>query len=199
VPNFSTEIPKEEKAYGFDLRRTPADKAIEAICIQEDLIGCFTHFYHGRTSPCEGSECPACADSQPARWHGYLGAFDPRNHEQFIFEFTLKPAEALRQYRDTYGTLRGCIFNAHRPKRTKNARIILRCKPIDLTKITIPEPIDMVRALCTIWQLPWTAMKPAEAADQNPTIEAEPSRLDAMYGRSPNRNGHGTTSRSVTL
>lgn len=195
MPTFSHDIPKEEKSYGFDLRRTPADKPLEAICIQEDVIGCFTHFYRCRTMPCEGAECPACADNQPSRWHGYVACFDPKNHDQFLFEFTLKPAAAFKQFRDTYNTLRGCHFHAYRPKRTKNARIVIRCKPADLTRITIPEPIDMVRALCVIWQLPANAFSEREAMDQHETIAADSNALDAMYGRSPNGNGHQPVNR----
>lgn len=197
MPNWSSEIPKEEKAYGFDLRRTPPDKALNAICIQEDLIGVFTHFFHGRTTPCEGTACDACAANQPARWHGYVAAFDPRTHEQFIFEFTLKPASAFKVYRDTYGTLRGCLFDAYRPKRTKNSRVVIRCKPVDLTKIQIPQPIDLVRALSTVWQLPWDAMTGAGAMDSHATLQAEPSRLDQMYGRSANGNGQQTQAKET--
>lgn len=197
MPVFSSDIPRQEKAYGFDLKRTPEDRPLERICTSDDLIGVYTHFYHGRTLPCESEGCPACADNSPTRWHGYLACFDPKTHDHHLFEFTLKAAASFKQYRETYGTLRGCVFRAFRPKRRKNSRIIIQCKPCDLTKITLPEPPDLIRAMCTIWQLPYTAYSAPEARDGHPTLEAEPAALDNMYGRSPNRNGHKTPNRMV--
>jgi hypothetical protein len=190
MPNFSSEIPANPKAFGFDLRRTPEAKPVNAVITSEDLIGCYTHYWKQHTLPCEAPECPACADNIPSRWHGYVACFDPRNHDQFLFEFTLKAAENFKKYRDTYGTLRGCAFLAFRPKRTKNARVTIQCKPTDLTKLFLPDPPDLIKALGVIWQIKPTAFAPTTAIDSHPTLEADPAALDTTYGRSPNRNGN---------
>jgi hypothetical protein len=197
MPVFSSEVPSAEKTYGFDLKRTPEDRPLERIILSEDLIGSYTHWFHGRTMPCEGDGCPACKENCPSRWHGYVACFDPKTHDSHLFEFTLKAAASFKQYRETYGTLRGCFFRAFRPKRRKNSRVVIQCKPVDLTKISLPEAPDLVRAMCTIWQLPYTAFSAPEARDGHPTLAAEPAALDAMHGRSPNRNGQKTTSRMV--
>jgi hypothetical protein len=182
MPNWSNQVPARDKSHGFDLVRTPADGTFQAIVTSEDLIGCFTHYWGGRTVPCEGDPCPACEKLQSSRWHGYLSCFNPRTREHVLFEFTQKAAFALAEYRDAHGTLRGCHFQAFRPKRRKNSRVVIECKPADLTKITLPKPPDLVRAMSTIWQLPATAFAPDKAVDSHSTLSTKTEPLDEMRG-----------------
>jgi hypothetical protein len=182
MPNWSNQIPERSKHNGFDLVRTPADKPFAAIVTCEDLIGCYTHYWGGRTVPCEGETCRACAELQSSRWHGYLSCFNPRTHDHCIFEFTQKAAYAFQEYREAHGTLRGCYFQATRPKRRKNSRVVIQCKPADLTQITLPHPPDMIRAMATIWQLPASAFEPDGAIDSNPVVKSKAAPLARMRG-----------------
>lgn len=180
MPNWSDQIPDPGTKYGFDLRRTPSDAPLTAIVITPDLIGCFTHYWGGHTLPCEDATCPACAENMPSRWHAYLGCWDPRTHQTFLFECTAKAAIAFEQYRDSFGTLRGCLFNATRPKRRKNARVEIITKPADLSKLTLPPPIDIVRAMSVVWQLPATACRTPSAQHSTPTVRPDPAILHRM-------------------
>jgi hypothetical protein len=93
----------------------------------------------------------------PKRCHVYLAAMDPATREHFIFECTAPAAEPFRDWIRNFNTLRGCLFQANRPKRRRNAKVEIQTKPTDLTKINLPQPPDIALAMTTIWRLPGTA------------------------------------------
>ena len=189
MPAWTDRVPDTATKFGFDLHRTPPDRPLTAIIISPDLIGCHTHFWGGRTVPCEDENCPACAENMPSRWHAYVACYDPRTQETFIFETTAKGAQALENYRDSFGTLRGCLFSAARPKRRKNSKVEIATKTADLTRITLPPPIDIVRAMSVIWQLPATAIKTPTAEHSTPTIHPDPAPLNRMRSQLEPSNG----------
>ena len=159
MPAWSHNLPTSNKHMGFDLRRTPPDRPLTAIVTSEDLIGCYTHYWGGRTVPCEQPDCPACNTSVPFRFHAYVAAFDPKSHEHFIFECTANAAKSFENYRAAHSTLRGCYFQACRTKRGKNAKVDIATKPADLTNFTLPQEPDLIKALSVIWRLPAASLQ----------------------------------------
>lgn len=169
VPTFSNKLPALSKHQGFDLRRTPQSKTLHAICTCEELLVCDTHYWHGRTLPCErvtndegktvdDSNCSACLSKQPWRTHAYVSAFDPRTHDHFIFECTAFAAKTLQDYYTSVGTLRGCILIANRPKCGPNSKVQIVTATANLQRQPIPSAPDIARALSVIWRLPRTAI-----------------------------------------
>jgi hypothetical protein len=154
MPTFCNRIPTLNKVQGYDLKRTPATQAIIAIITCDELVACQTHYWGGRTVPCEGTECKACLNLVPARWHIYVTCMEEKSRAQYIFECTAQAGEAFSEHFNAHGTLRGCKFQAYRPKQTKNGKVQIETKPYDLTKINLPPAPNLKRALCTIWQLP---------------------------------------------
>lgn len=138
----------------MDLRRTPTTGVLQAIVTCDDLVGCRTHFYHGRTIPCAGDDCPAHLDGIPWRWHGWISAYKPEEPAHFLFELTAMPANRIVDYRTANGTLRGCIFRARRTNNKHNGRINIQTKPADLGKIWLPEAPDLIAVLSIIWNIP---------------------------------------------
>lgn len=180
MPNWSHELPSQPKHNGFDLRRTPTDRPLRAIVTSETLFVCFTHFWGGRTVPCESPDCDACKAMSPGRAHVYLSAIDPATRDHFIFECTATAAVPLQAWMQTYQTLRGCFFQASRPKRRRNAKVEIICKPADQTKITLPQPPDIPRAMSTIWNLPGAAVQAQGALNSSPQIVAKTDEIDRM-------------------
>jgi hypothetical protein len=189
MPNWTNRRPENPDKYAYNLVRTPPDRPLTAICTADDLLGCHTHFYGNRTVPCEAPNCPACDDGMPSRWHAYLSAFDPKTHTHFLFECTAKAAQAFETYRDTYGTLRGCYFQALRPKRRKNSAVTIVTKPADLTRTNLPPPLDIPRAMSVIWQLPTSAIETPTAEHSTPTVAVQPEPLNRMRGQTTSNNG----------
>ena len=178
MPNWSSQIPSQPEHKGFDLRRTPVDKPLKAVITCVDLIGCYTHFWGGRTVPCEGEDCEACRAQSPSRWHCYLSALESSTRDHFLFECTAKAAQPLVEWREAYGTLLGCFITAHRPKRRRNARVEIICKPIDLTKITLPKAPDLILAMSVIWQLPATALSTPSGEHCSPLVDVDTALAD---------------------
>lgn len=178
MPNWTNDLPSSTKRLGFELRRTPADRPIRAIATSNDLHICWTHFWGGRTIPCEKPDCEACHAMSPSRAHCYLSAMDPATRDHFIFESTAGAAQPFADWIATYGTLRGCYFQAVRPKRRRNSKVEIICKPADLTKITLPAPPDIPIAMCTIWQIPGASVQSAGDSSSSPMIEPDSRQIN---------------------
>lgn len=183
MPVFTNRPPEDSSGPGLRLRRTPAPGKLTGIVTCRELIGCPTHFYRHRTVPCEPPDCEACKAGHPWRWHGYLSAIDCKTNEHFIFEMTAQAAETFTQYQARHDTLLGCLFEAARLGDRHNGRVLMRCKPADLTKINLPSAPDLMMCLCHIWNIP------------RPDLKVE-GRLKNSDRLTVNRNSNGSTAKA---
>ena len=231
MPTFRTTLPPEGKHMGFSLKRTPATSGLQATVTAEDLLVCDTHFWHGRTTPCErtvndeggtidDSPCQACREKIPFRTHCYVSAFDAKKQEHFIFECTTHAAKPLAEYRDTVGTIRGCIFRATRPKGTPNGQVAIETATADLKKGHLPPAPSVMLALAVIWRIPMPGLQIAhEKTDENlgadsyavrrPHVRMKNDRLKTMREQEDNAsepltmaeilagNGHAKTEKAT--
>lgn len=154
MPKYSNQIPTDPRGPALPIRRTPAYSKLRAVVTSQDLLGCFTHYFKGRTAPCERPDCEPCRDGLPFRWHAYFACEDVATALHFIFEVTAAGAEPFVEYRDAHGTLRGCLFEAARWKSRPNGRILVRTKPADLTERRLLKPPDLEKCLAILWNLP---------------------------------------------
>lgn len=190
MPKFSTCLPANSQKNGYDIRRTPADKPIHGIITSDLFYVVETHYFGGRTMPCEGLNCKACNANSPTRAHVYTTVYEAKTHDHFLYEITAIAAVPLDQYLRANGTLRGCEIKAHRPKRCKNGRVEIVTRPHDLTGLTIPQAPDIPRALCVIWRVPTDAIQ-TNPEDSNPTIlTPKPDAIEPIHDPSGNHNNH---------
>jgi hypothetical protein len=182
MPSFSTTLPPKGKNHGFPLKRTPQTSTLSGIVTAHNLLVCDTHFWHGRTMPCErltgpdgrtldDSNCAACNNKQPFRSHTYISVFNNKTHEHFIFECTSVAAEPLADYLAETGKLRGCTITANRPKGGPNSRVVILCNTTDIRHVVLPNPPNVAAALAVIWRLPPQAIQTlvaGEPDDQHP-------------------------------
>lgn len=191
MPTWSNQLPTVQKHMGFDLRRTPQSGSLRAVVTSDDLLVVDTHFFHGRTLPCERNEqgldgqlcagnCPACRESIPYRTHVYISAYQAKNREHFLFECTAHAGKPFAEYRDAAGTLRGCLFDASRPKGAKNSRVAIATATANLASISIPEPPDLIKALSVIWRLPMPAFSASPRDSKPPKVSTRSAPLDRM-------------------
>lgn len=153
MPQFSNRAPKDPRGYSLPLLRCPAGRPLNAIVTSDDLIGCPTHYWGGRTMPCEQDECKACLEGVPWRWHSWLGAWSLKNHKSFLFESTARVTDIFTEYRDKYRTLRGCKFRANRRTNAVNSRVYVECQPADLDGISLPPAPDLIKCMSIIWNI----------------------------------------------
>jgi hypothetical protein len=154
MPIWSNELPALQKHMGFDLRRTPSTGRMIGIITSDDMLVVPTHYWNGRTCPHEEENCQACLNMMPYRIHVYVSCFDPKTREHYLYESTSNAAKSFEEHKKAFGTLRGCMFQAERPKQTRNGKVVIMTKPADLTKISLPEPPNLIRAMSVIWNIP---------------------------------------------
>jgi hypothetical protein len=191
MPTWRNQLPPEGKNAGYDLRRTPATGAIQAIITCEDLVVCDTHYWHGRTLPCEritndegktidDIPCPACREKAAWRTHVYVSCFDSKKREHFLFECTTMAAKPLAEYRQSTGTLRGCVLHASRPKGIRNAKVVIETNVANLARSPIPNAPDIQKCLAIIWRVPLTGLSHQLTHEGETTIKAHADRLTEM-------------------
>jgi hypothetical protein len=191
MPTFSNTLPSVSKHQGFDLHRTPTTGYINGTCTCEQFLVCDTHFWHGRTTPCEretndegktidDSLCPACRDKQSYRTHVYISAVDLKNMTHFLFECTANAAKPFEDYYQTCGSLRGMAFHAARPKGTPNGKVVITTTTANLGRVKLPNAPDLVRALAVIWRLPKLALPVEEQPHHAPIVRCNHAALESM-------------------
>ena len=168
--NFTSTPPKDPRGISLALVRTPPIKPFVAIVTSEDLVGTFTHFYHGRTLPHQNEGCPACEEGIPFRWHAWVSCLTAVDHVHCIFECTARPAQVFVDYRKANRTLRGCHFKAHRASKVTNGRITIETRPADLNKIGLPNAPDLTKCLSIIWNIPATQIEVPMRHDDTPQL-----------------------------
>lgn len=183
MPNWTDTPPADNNVYAFRILRTPAEKPITATITSDNLVGTFTHFAHHRTVPCEGQdECEWCKAGHSRRWHGYIGAVLHQGLEHALIELTQSAAETLHNYRQAYGTLRGCAFTAYRPSKRINGRVVVQCKRGSTPDSTLPAELDLRSILCHIWNVATTkttaTTRVVPGADQ---LRVNKSKSDGRY------------------
>jgi hypothetical protein len=197
MPVFRNCIPQSTGEHGYDLKRTPANGSLQGIITCEDVLVCDTHFFRGRTTPCErtyneelktvdDSACQPCVEKIGFRTHVYVSVFDVKKREHFIFECTAVAAKALSDYKASNGTLRGCILYACRPKGTKNSKVSIETNTANLQKMPLPNPPDIQKALCVIWRIPLNTLEPIAPNKKNGRMKTNNDRLSDMRNQPDN-------------
>lgn len=154
MPTFSNAPPEDPRGFALPLVRCPTGQGLQGIVTSLDLIGCATHFFGGRTVPHERDNCEPCKNGHTWRWHSWLAAYSPRQHDCFLFESTARATQVFVKYREAHGTLRGCQFRAQRRTGARNSRVYLECQPAHLEGLVLPEPPDLLKCLSFIWNIP---------------------------------------------
>lgn len=176
--NFSHEPPIDTRGNSLQLKRCPTGRELTGIITCSDMVGTATHFYHGRTLPCDSDNCAACSDGMPWRWHAYVSLWGPKVKQHILFEMTARACEPLKAYREANGTLRGCVLIAKRVNSSPNARVLIHTSVADLELNPIPAEPNLLSALSILWniELPAIALDgrvkdtPAAKVTHNPAL-----------------------------
>lgn len=201
MPCFRNELPPEKAHQGYELLRTPCSSALVLAITCENLVVVDTHYWHGRTLPCErltndegrttdDSNCPACREKQGYRTHIYVSAIKTKTREHVIFECTATAAKPLEEYRKANKTLRGCVLNATRPKGGPNSKVVISTNTLNQQHTKLPEPPNVPAALATIWRLPRTAIQTLLETDESARILTIPAKLREMRQQPDDGNSY---------
>jgi len=183
MPQWINQPPKATDVSIFRIIRTPANKPLQAIITCTDLVGCNTHYASNRTVPCDGQgQCQWCANGYSHRWHGYVSAIMLPGLEHVLFECTATAADVFRNYYQLHDTLRACHFQATRPSKRPNGRVVIATRPGDPNKVRLPQPPDIRRILCHLWNVRYDTEQPT-GMDKPPfkTIGLPDDNTDGRY------------------
>jgi len=195
MPVFTTNLPSAAEEFPYQLQRTPPNGALVAVVSSTQLLGTYTHFINNRTIPCtKPRDCEPCEEGIQKRFHVYLTAIRTDTFEHFIFETTAAGADPFKNYLRMVSEIRACHFKASRPSGKQNGRIRIVCKQADLTKIRLPDPPNVARLMCHIWNVPY------DPADAGPSISTEVAEALAKRSNAhPKPNGEDNSTGPLRL
>lgn len=191
MPLWNNAPPETDNRFAHRIVRTPPDKPLIGIVTSEHPVGCYTHYANGRTVPCDGVDnCDACKAGFAWRWHGYAAVLLTDKLEHVIFEYTAPPAKTFAAYIDQYENLRGCYFQAIRPGKRPNSRVVVKAVPADLQKWRLPDAPDLKQLLCHIWGVKNDQPEPIYCQKpEHPHLHVAKNNNDARYATVEAGNG----------
>jgi len=83
---------------------------------------------------------------------------------------TAQATDAFKAYRQSNGTLRGAMFEASRPSKQANGRLVIRLRSTDLSGIALPDPPDVEAILSILWNISINEIKSGEPTKGLPRI-----------------------------
>jgi len=160
---------KAGKVFPWALVRTPkGGGVIEATIVSPAMVGCWTHFYDGRTYPHKIDDCPACAGNMKREWHGYFAALRESNGQKLIIEVTERVGGFIEHWQSQHRTLRGSRIRLHRAGKAAHSKIHVDFhRELVETILHVPSQ-ELKEILCHIWKQPTLLAS---------SIEIEPPRI----------------------
>lgn len=153
MPIWQRRPDDDEMSLRYELYRVPARGAKGLIILSHDVLGAYTHWWRGRTNPCTGENCSACAEGNRRRWHGWFMTLAPQQRRQLIFEVTAAGAAAVDAYFKEHRTLRGAVITALRVPAKENGKLILSLAKSSLQSQEIPKAAKIEDLLLKIWDM----------------------------------------------
>lgn len=163
-----------------ELIRVPAAGLKNLIILSGDVVGCFTHHWGGRTSPCLPDTCPACDHGARRDWKGYLCCLRPSNRQVVMVEIT--PA-TMANFRDAFNrlrTLRGCTLNLTRKGDVKQGKMHAHIVQPKGDQSHLPDPVSQRKFLSRLWRLDFKTPQEIttdEMLEREKTISIDGERL----------------------
>jgi hypothetical protein len=151
MPNWSASPPTTPHDQQYRLIRTPAARSLHCVMLADAPVGCPTHYFKGRTMPCETDKCEPCSIGMPWRWHAYMPIQVWGTNERCILELTAQACEQLAEAVAQYETLRGVEIVLDRPSRRPNGRVRIVVAPGRRPDSTLPPAPNTIACMSHIW------------------------------------------------
>ena len=134
------------------LIRVKPGRPIVGIVTSMELVGCYVHYFRGRSKACERADCEACREKHMPRWYGWVSIWGPKSNEHVIAEFTASCVEAIQEYRLKHGQLRGAVLTLERATAKINSRLTARVQQSTINADVLPAELDVIGTLEKIWE-----------------------------------------------
>jgi hypothetical protein len=173
----------EDMVSDWTIFRAKPGRDTKMVIWSDDLFGCRTHWWTGRTIPCKRSGCEACTAGKVSRFNGWVFAKLVATEEKVIFEFTPPAALFLDSVFEEFGSLRGAQIIATRKGDRANAMVHVRCVGREKNWKNIPNPPDIVPVMCRIWGVSSAPDIIVGGTDSQPLSEAERVQMNGTKKR----------------
>ena len=154
---WSNRPPKASLADRWDIRRCRATEKVRAIILSHQVVGLYVHYWSGRSRPCTGETCEACASNNAARWKGYLAATDEGLKARWLLELNASCAQGAHVHFSKLRTLRGCLAILSRSNGKSNGPLFLQISNQPMPNHALPDAPNVEQKLCRIWEVHYTA------------------------------------------
>lgn len=152
--SFFSEVPPDDaRPLGLRVARAPTSGHVDYAILSERLIGCWTHFYLGRTQPCVEGGCHMCSPKAPRRWYGWLAGFDVARRDKVIVEVPPGVALQLKAYREHVGNLRGHVVRLSRRNKKENGPVVGQFTSGKFAAEFLPPAPDVIAVLMRMWRI----------------------------------------------
>lgn len=128
-------------------------KRIEMVCLSDQPIGTNLHYWRGRSTPCNQTDCPACREGHTPRWKGYLFICPIKTRRVLIFEYTQRAHQEFTDQLAKRNTLRGLVFSAGRLGAKPNSPLQILMTDTVVDPTTLPNPEDLAEVLERMWEV----------------------------------------------
>lgn len=135
----------------YDILRCRQGKVVKGIMLAGDVCGAYTHWYGGRTLPCNGLSCPACKMNVEVRWHGYLPLYNTSTRNIVIAEITTAAVEPIDRWFREKRSLRGAFISIMRGAERVNSPLKSRVEEGPLPAEALPNPPHVREILEKMW------------------------------------------------
>lgn len=138
----------------LDIVRVPQGRMVTGIMLSHDSIGCYTHWWGGRTVPCYQQNCKACADGGEKRWCSWLAVRNRGGGAILMLELpSAASAETYRFFREVR-TFRGWGYQMQRVGKRANARLRIKWDDHRHDPATLPKAPCLAPILRNMWRVP---------------------------------------------
>ena len=149
--SFCDNVPTDDEDLQFPLVRVGPGGKFKAVILSTCLLCRRTHWWNGRTCPCWGDGCAACAVNTEARWHAYLAVIDQHSAKIQIIELTAKAVKPVRDWIDDFGSCRGALLELNRVTKKPNGRLFASLSRGPIAVELLPPSPDVERLLNKCW------------------------------------------------
>ena len=152
------DLPEQWKILRASKKGTP-----RCVIVDEDVLGCYVHYWSGRTRPCKRENCEICEKGQQPRWRGYLSVITPAPSQPRLLEVTPSVIGDIDRWLKQEGSLRGSLIKLTRRGNVQNGELICEIGKQAGFDVSLPPCPDVPGILARIWRLTHSAL-PSEAA-----------------------------------
>lgn len=154
--NFIAELPGTAGMF-IPIVSPKPHSPVHVIITSDSWQGTWTHHYLDRTKPCLGSEfdCEGCAGRHGKRFKGYLCGALFGTGRDCIIELTHGAIRACPDLVTYNGQLRGLRMVLKRTGTAKNGPVKVEIGN-RLPDHAVPQDFNLMRALCKVWDFPYT-------------------------------------------